>query len=344
MRTLKPWVDSHSDVAKQWHPEKNSKQPHEVGAGSEQRIWWLCEHGHEWEASPYSRVRLRSNCPVCSGRSPSKELNLKTAFPSLVKEWHVLKNNKPPDQFTSGSSQNVWWQCQYGHEWMTSIINRTKPIGTGCPYCAGKKADASNSILLSHPSLCLQYHPTKNDADLITIRPKSHKKAWWVCNKGHEWQATFASRTHGASGCPLCCQKSRSKLEVRIYCELKTLFDGVTLKDTSFGKEMDVYIPTLRIGIETDGHRWHVQKEMKDIAKTEFFSGHGITIIRLRQQPLQPLGPYDITFKRTMSHKHEIVAALIEQIEIASGMPIPYDSTHWLNDVEYLHMVQGTSR
>lgn len=339
MRNLKPWVDTHSDVVKQWHFEKNAKQPHEVGAGSEQRIWWLCEHGHEWEATPYSRIRLGSNCPVCSGRSPSKELNLQTTFPLLMKEWHA-KNKKSPEQFTTGSSQVVWWLCNNGHEWRASVNNRTKLEGTGCPYCVGKKADASNSILVSHPALCLQYHPTKNEYDLATVRPKSHKRVWWLCSNGHEWQTTFASRTHSDSGCPLCCRKNRSKLEVRIYCELKALFNRVLLKDTSFGKEMDVYIPFFGIGIEIDGHRWHVNRQDNDISKTKLFAEHSITIIRVREQPLPLLGPFDISFKKTMSHKHEVISSLINKIEQAKGLTIKYDSMTWLNDDEYQKMIQ----
>ena len=31
----------------------------------------------------------------------------------------------------------------------------------------------------------------------------SHKKAWWKCSKGHEWQAIIQGRNKG-SGCPYC--------------------------------------------------------------------------------------------------------------------------------------------
>lgn len=339
MRNLKPWVDDNPNIVKEWHPEKNSWLPHKVGAGSERKIWWMCQYGHEWQASPYSRINLKSGCPVCSGRSPSKELNLLTTFPSLVREWHQLKNKRSPESFCTGSSYNASWVCSSGHEWRATISNRTKAGGTGCPYCAGKKADASNSILLSHPTLCLQYHPTRNEYNLNEVRPKSHKKVWWVCNRGHEWQALFSSRTHLGTGCPFCCQKSRSKLEVRVYCELKALFSGVTLRDVSFGKEMDVYIPSLKIGIEADGYKWHTNKEDKDVAKNEFFSEHGINIIRLREQPLMPLSIYDVTFKRHLSHKQDIVAAVIENIGRVSGVSIPYDPTNWINETEYLDMI-----
>lgn len=44
------------------------------------------------------------------------------------------------------------------------------------------------------------------------LRPEdfvaSNKKIWWVCNKGHEWEATINNRNKG-HGCPICNQNSR---------------------------------------------------------------------------------------------------------------------------------------
>ena len=31
----------------------------------------------------------------------------------------------------------------------------------------------------------------------------SHRKVWWICEKGHEWQAQIKSRVAGC-GCPVC--------------------------------------------------------------------------------------------------------------------------------------------
>lgn len=36
------------------------------------------------------------------------------------------------------------------------------------------------------------------------IHKGSHKKVWWRCVLGHEWQAVIASRTAGRVGCPYC--------------------------------------------------------------------------------------------------------------------------------------------
>ena len=63
--------------------------------------------------------------------------DLTTTFPALVKEWNYKKNgSSKPSGFTRGSSKKVWWICSEGHEWESSIVNRTKN-GRGCPYCAG---------------------------------------------------------------------------------------------------------------------------------------------------------------------------------------------------------------
>lgn len=46
-------------------------------------------------------------------------------------------------------------------------------------------------------------------ADLNTdlpsdLLPSSHKKVWWRCEKGHEWQAMVFSRTQNGTNCPYC--------------------------------------------------------------------------------------------------------------------------------------------
>jgi len=36
-------------LASQWHPTKNgSLTPNDVNAVFKQKIWWICQKGHEW--------------------------------------------------------------------------------------------------------------------------------------------------------------------------------------------------------------------------------------------------------------------------------------------------------
>ena len=55
-----------------------------------------------------------------------------------------------------------------------------------------------------NPKLAKEWHPTKNgDLTPEDVLPGSHKKRWWKCKKGHEWQAYVFSRNKG-SGCRQC--------------------------------------------------------------------------------------------------------------------------------------------
>ena len=38
----------------------------------------------------------------------------------------------------------------------------------------------------------------------------SNKKAWWICENGHEWEAQINSRNRG-HGCPECTRQKRKK-------------------------------------------------------------------------------------------------------------------------------------
>lgn len=56
--------------------------------------------------------------------------------------------------------------------------------------------------------LLLQWHPEKNES--ITphsISQGSHRKVWWKCDQGHEWESPVYVRTGKNSGCPYCSGK-----------------------------------------------------------------------------------------------------------------------------------------
>mgnify|MGYP003306230336 CR=1 FL=1 len=49
--------------------------------------------------------------------------------------------------------------------------------------------------------------PTKNgDLKPTDFIANSNKKVWWLCKKGHEWQARISNRMNG-NNCPYCANK-----------------------------------------------------------------------------------------------------------------------------------------
>lgn len=60
----------------------------------------------------------------------------------------------------------------------------------------------------SREELLLQWHDSKNgDLTPSDVSFGSHKKIWWRCKEGHEWQSPVYARTEKAHGCPYCAGK-----------------------------------------------------------------------------------------------------------------------------------------
>lgn len=126
----------------------------------------------------------------------------------LLRQWHPSKNEPfTPQTISYGSKRHAWWKCGKGHEWRAAVYTRI--AGTGCPVCAGKKTLlGENDLASQQPSLAAQWHPTKNRGRTpAEVTEGSHYRAWWICEKGHEWQAIVKSRALGGTGCPVCANR-----------------------------------------------------------------------------------------------------------------------------------------
>ena len=196
-------------LSKEWHPVKNGKlKPELVSCGSDKKVWWLCSKGHEWEAVISSRVS-GVGCPFCSGNRVIKgENDLLTLYPLIAAEWHPTKNGDlKPNEVAIKSNKKVWWLCSKGHEWETTIGDRTIG-GNGCPFCSNNKLLVGfNDLKTKNPELVKEWHPTKNgDLKPENFFPNSHKKVWWICPKGHEYESYIIYRNNGTV-CPICSCK-----------------------------------------------------------------------------------------------------------------------------------------
>lgn len=138
-------VTLYPELAAQWHPTRNGElQPGDFTAGSERKVWWQCEEGHEWQALIENRARKGQKCPYCTGKRAWPGYNdLATLYPELMKEWFYEYNRSvDPTKLRPGSRKRVWWRCAEGHVWETYLFNRTTGKKSGCPYCAGNAKSA----------------------------------------------------------------------------------------------------------------------------------------------------------------------------------------------------------
>lgn len=197
-------------LLKEWHPTLNTDvSPDNLAPSTHRKVWWRCSKGHVWKAQVKSRVS-GTGCPICNNRKVELgENDLATTHPEIAAQWHPTKNgSRTPQSVVCGHHAKVWWQCEKGHEWQATIISRTFN-GNGCPVCAGKVVIAGvNDLASANPTVATQWHPTKNGT--LTpeqVTPFSNRKAWWICDKGHEYYSVIAHKVQNSSGCPYCTNR-----------------------------------------------------------------------------------------------------------------------------------------
>ncbi len=115
------------DLASEWS-NKNKFLPCEVSLGSSKKILWKCSNpDHQpYLASVYSRARLNSGCPECSGNKKSpltykKELQKRFSNIELISDYQK-------------SSERVMCKCNIcGYIWSPFPYNLSR--SKGCPKC-----------------------------------------------------------------------------------------------------------------------------------------------------------------------------------------------------------------
>lgn len=199
--------ESRPDLAREWHPRLNPTLSLDtITDDSELKVHWLCAKNHEWEAPVRRRVQSNSGCPYCKGPRLDPARSLAALYPHLAAEWNTSKNGgRDPSRVSPSSIKYAWWKCDKGHEWRAGIYSRVfdkRP----CPKCR----IADNSLVVTHPILAAEWHPTRNSPLLpIDVSHGMRKKAWWKCQLGHEWNAQISTRARLDSKCPICQAKEQ---------------------------------------------------------------------------------------------------------------------------------------
>lgn len=279
------------ELISEWHPIKNGAlTPQDVTTNSSKLVWWKCSKcGYEWQ----KKVKDKLGCPSCAGRVliPGKN-DLYSQYPDIVKEWNYEKNvGLDPKKIRQSSHQQIWWKCsECGYEWQASINNRTGKK-SGCPICT-KSAGAvkgKTDFLSTHPELAKEWHPTKNTEQSDSIKAGSYKKVWWLCSKcRYEWEMSVHSRCDGGS-CPRCYHATQTSFpEQALYFYIKKLYpDAISRYKAEFlGRmELDIFIPSIRFGIEYDGMNWHTEDKIEnEKRKYKKCKENHIKLIRIKEK------------------------------------------------------------
>jgi len=141
-----------------------------------------------------------------------KSNSLAVKRPEFIEEWSS-NNNISPDNVSISYQDNVKWICKKcNREYKATVYNRVKN-NSNCPFCANKKVCEDNSLAKCSPRLIKEWDNEKNgDLTPNDVTNGSDKKVWWICEKGHSWQAHIYSRTgKKKTNCPECSKNNRKR-------------------------------------------------------------------------------------------------------------------------------------
>jgi len=211
----------------------------------------------------------------------------------LMNEWDIEKNKEAgldPEKLGSQSNKYAFWKCKCGYKWSAKISNRYH--GRGCPCCARKiVVPGINDLATTHPQLSKEWDYERNGE----LKPNmvlygTAKRVYWLCPEGHSYSATINHRS-GANGtsCPKCnAGRQTSFAEQAFFYYIKKVFPDAISRYTeifSNSMELDIYIPSIKLGIEYDGEAWHKKdKRSRERKKYQICKENGIWLLRIMEK------------------------------------------------------------
>ena len=141
----------------------------QISKGSHRKVYWVCECGNIWLATPLSRIYHRNKgCPECSiqkaqiikrnslvsnGQSLNDWCDNNGMWGEIIKsQWEgedESGNNISIMDVTYGSQIKMWWRHHKNgeeHRWLASIHNRTLNHSS-CPICNTRSTSLAEQVI-----------------------------------------------------------------------------------------------------------------------------------------------------------------------------------------------------
>lgn len=206
----------------------------------------LCSKGHNIKPS-FSEFKRKARCNECSrSRKPTiDEINTYIA----PKGFKVISTEY------KDNSTKLQTQCSKGHVW--DICWNNLKNGNGCPYCYGNKKYTFDDIKKNLEQF--GYKINQNFYKDVST------KIELICPKQHRYSVRYHDFLTGVR-CSSCShQTSRAEQEVldfvkQYYPNSKKVrfYEVIENQGAKYkNKELDIYVPELRLAIEYCGLFWH---------------------------------------------------------------------------------------
>lgn len=243
------------------------------------------EHG-PFEITP-SHLITGEGCPKCRyiksssrlRRSLGKVLELANEVHNGKYDYSLIKDYK--------NSETAYPILCPKHGVFYQSFNAHINAKHGCPVCAKESSTESKTYtteeFIERASIV---HSGKYDYSK-TVYTGSGNKISISCPIHGEFEQIARNHLYGA-GCPKCFF-DKSGVEQELFDFVVGLLPGTVVEEQNrtvlHGKEIDVYVPSLKVGFEMNGLVWHSEKFENDknyhLGKTLMSAENGVKLIQV---------------------------------------------------------------
>jgi len=240
-----------SHKVKYWSSD-NILKPFQVYISSGKKFWFICEFKHKFETSP-ANINRNIWCPYpCCCKSPKlcddEEclICLKSSvagFPEIMSIWSSTNTINPRKITRYANKQKCIFRCKKGGHLYEATLNNLRDGDLGCPYpccCHSPKLCDDLTCKICENESCIylkEYWSSKNEQNFRFVSKSSMKMCFFICKNGHEFEMKPNSINYDKQWCPLC----RNKTETKIYEYLCLEFKKENIKRQIRFKETNRY-------------------------------------------------------------------------------------------------------
>ena len=234
--------------------------------------------GKKWSARP-SKLLQGQGCPNCARKKIGDAL--RKSQKTFVEEMKTIMPTVDIIGEYKGWDKRILCHCkECGNEFKGIPNNMRK--GEGCPECGRKKK--AESQRKTHDQFVTEMANINSKIEITGKYLGDCEKIACQCVEcKHKWSALPSNLLKG-SGCPLCARNQTSFVEKSILFFLqKSLGEENVLprNSSAIGKEIDIYIPSMNVGIEPGSWFWHKSRIRNDKEKYHVCCEKGIRLITI---------------------------------------------------------------
>ena len=247
------------------------------------------EHGVFYKTYEH-HIRRQQGCPECAGKKRHTNDDFINKCKSLEHTSEYSYDNTTYINYKTKVKIYCHHKDNNGVEHGEFMITPGHFLsGQGCPKCRYlKSANSKRRSLEQVIEIANKVHKNKYDYSLIKIYKTDRIKYPIVCPDHGVFYQTFNNHIKGKQGCPKCIRE-KSVIETELFEYVKSLLPNEIVEENNRtvlnGKEIDVYVPNLKIGFEMNGLVWHSEKFEKDsnyhLLKTEEALKNNVQLIQI---------------------------------------------------------------